>query len=61
MTNAPSHPYFAEAAEQWDEMRADYFTEQMHDAATAKTQLSAQANVADAGTGTGFVAAAASL
>lgn len=57
MTNAPSNLYFAEVAEQWDELRSDYFTEHMRDAAIAKAQLPANAVVADVGTGTGFVAA----
>jgi arsenite methyltransferase len=57
MTDAPSNPYFAEVAEQWDEIRAGYFTEHMRDAAIAKAQLPPQASVADVGTGTGFVAA----
>ncbi len=54
--------YFAKAAEQWDEMRAGYFTEHMRDAAIAKvgalpaTPLRPDAIVADVGTGTGFVA-----
>jgi ubiquinone/menaquinone biosynthesis C-methylase UbiE len=56
MTNAPSNPYFAEVAEQWDEIRGDYFTEHMRDAAIAKAQLPLNAVVADVGTGTGFVA-----
>ncbi len=57
MTNAPSNPYFAEVAEQWDEIRSGYFTEHMRDAAIAKAHLPPQAIVADVGTGTGFVAA----
>jgi ubiquinone/menaquinone biosynthesis C-methylase UbiE len=57
MTNAPSNPYFAEVAEQWDEIRSGYFTEHMRDAAIAKAQLPSKAIVADVGTGTGFVAA----
>ena len=57
MTNAPSNPYFAEVAEQWDEVRAGYFTEHMRDAAIAKANLPPHAVVADVGTGTGFVAA----
>jgi len=54
--------YFANVAEQWDEMRADYFTEHMRDAAIAKagamdsSPLRPEAVVADVGTGTGFVA-----
>ncbi len=57
MTDAPSNPYFAEVADQWDEIRSGYFTEHMRDAAIAKAQLPPQAVVADVGTGTGFVAA----
>jgi arsenite methyltransferase len=57
MTDAPSNPYFAEVAEQWDEIRSGYFTEHMRDAAIAKAHLPPQAIVADVGTGTGFVAA----
>ncbi|HSD82426.1 MAG TPA: class I SAM-dependent methyltransferase [Anaerolineae bacterium] len=56
MTNAPSNPYFAEVAGQWDEIRSGYFTEHMRDAAIAKAQLPPNAIVADVGTGTGFVA-----
>ena len=56
MTNAPSNPYFAEVAEQWDEIRAGYFTEHLRDAAIAKAHLPLKAVVADVGTGTGFVA-----
>jgi ubiquinone/menaquinone biosynthesis C-methylase UbiE len=54
--------YFANVAEQWDEMRAGYFTEHMRDAAIAKagamdsSPLRPEAVVADVGTGTGFVA-----
>lgn len=57
MTNAPSNPYFAEVADQWDEIRSSYFTEHMRDAAIAKAHLPPNAVVADVGTGTGFVAA----
>ena len=57
MTNAPSNPYFAEVAEQWDEIRSDYFTEHLRDAAIDKARLPPRAVVADVGTGTGFVAA----
>ncbi len=54
--------YFANVAEQWDEMRAGYFTEHMRDAAIAKvgalhsSPMRPEAVVADVGTGTGFVA-----
>jgi ubiquinone/menaquinone biosynthesis C-methylase UbiE len=57
MTSAPSNPYFAAVAEQWDEIRTDYFTEHMRDAAIDKARLPDNAVVADVGTGTGFVAA----
>ncbi len=56
MTTA-AQTYFTQVAEQWDTLRSGYFTEQMRDAAIAKAALSAQAVVADIGTGTGFVAA----
>jgi ubiquinone/menaquinone biosynthesis C-methylase UbiE len=56
MTNTPSNPYFAEVAEQWDEIRSGYFTGHMRDAAIAKANLPPNAIVADVGTGTGFVA-----
>jgi ubiquinone/menaquinone biosynthesis C-methylase UbiE len=56
MADAPSNPYFAEVAEQWDEIRSGYFTEHMRDAAIAKANLPDSAIVADVGTGTGFVA-----
>ena len=56
MSESPSNPYFAAVAEHWDEIRTEYFTEHMRDAAIAKAQLPANAIVADVGTGTGFVA-----
>jgi arsenite methyltransferase len=56
MSDAPSNPYFATIADQWDEIRAGYFTEHMRDAAITKAHLPAHAVVADVGTGTGFVA-----
>jgi ubiquinone/menaquinone biosynthesis C-methylase UbiE len=43
-------------ADQWDEIRAGYFTEHMRDAAITKAKLPSNAIVADVGTGTGFVA-----
>jgi ubiquinone/menaquinone biosynthesis C-methylase UbiE len=52
-----SDAYFASVAGQWDEMRGEYFTEHMRDAAIAKAHLPAAAVVADVGAGTGFVAA----
>src|SRR3972149_330363 len=56
MSDSPSNPYFATVADQWDDIRAGYFTEHMRDAAIAKANLPANAVVADVGTGTGFVA-----
>ncbi|MBP7687562.1 MAG: methyltransferase domain-containing protein [Thermoflexales bacterium] len=56
MTIANSNTYFAQVADQWDEIRAGYFTEHMRDAAIAKANLPENAIVADVGTGTGFVA-----
>ncbi|MDX1413206.1 MAG: class I SAM-dependent methyltransferase [Candidatus Promineifilaceae bacterium] len=50
-----SKVYFAEVAEEWDEIRSVYFTEAMRDAAVQKANLPVQAAVADIGTGTGFM------
>jgi ubiquinone/menaquinone biosynthesis C-methylase UbiE len=50
-----SKDYFADVAQDWDEMRAGYFTETMRDAAIARAHLSPGDVVADVGTGTGFV------
>ena len=55
--SADSNTYFASVAGRWDEIRADYFTEHMRDAAIARAHLPSKAIVADIGTGTGFVAA----
>ncbi|MBI3762276.1 MAG: class I SAM-dependent methyltransferase [Chloroflexi bacterium] len=57
-----SKTYFSAVADQWDEIRAGYFTEHMRDAAIARvaalhpSPLYPNAVVADVGTGTGFVA-----
>ena len=56
-TKTDAGAYFAEVAEQWDEIRAGYFTEHMRDAAIARAKVASGAVVADVGTGTGFVAA----
>ncbi len=56
MSNDPQ-TYFTKVADQWDEIREGYFTEQMRDSAIAKANLPANPTVADIGTGTGFVAA----
>jgi ubiquinone/menaquinone biosynthesis C-methylase UbiE len=50
-----SKQYFAEVADEWDEIRSGFFTEAMRDAAIAKAGLKETAVVADIGTGTGFV------
>ena len=50
-----SKQYFAEVAQEWDEIRSGFFTEEMRDAAIAKVGLAETAVVADIGTGTGFV------
>ncbi len=47
--------YFAHVAEDWDEIRSGYFTEEMRDAAIKLAHLTPDATVADVGTGTGFV------
>lgn len=56
-TKTGSNEYFADVAEEWDEIRSGYFTEGMRDAAIAQAGLPPDAVVADIGTGTGFVAA----
>jgi arsenite methyltransferase len=50
-----SRAYFADVADDWDELRTGYFTEAMRDAAIARARLAPDAVVADIGTGTGFV------
>lgn len=55
--SANSNDYFASVAGQWDQIRSEYFTEHMRDAAIAKARLPENAIVTDVGTGTGFVAA----
>ena len=50
-----STQYFAEVAQEWDEIRSGFFTEEMRDAAIDKAGLTETAVVADIGTGTGFV------
>jgi ubiquinone/menaquinone biosynthesis C-methylase UbiE len=59
--SSESQAYFASVAGQWDEMRTEYFTEHMRDAAIVKSHLPPAAVVADVGTGTGFVAAGLAL
>ncbi len=50
-----SKTYFKDVAGNWDAMRAEYFTEEMRDAAIGKAGLTRDSVVADVGTGTGFV------
>lgn len=50
-----STAYFAQVAEQWDEIRAAMFSERVRDAALARAGLGRDAVVADVGAGTGFV------
>lgn len=50
-----SRDYFAQVAGQWDQLRSGFFTEAMRDAAVEKAGLPLDADVADVGTGTGFV------
>jgi ubiquinone/menaquinone biosynthesis C-methylase UbiE len=50
-----SRIYFAQVADEWDQLRSGFFTETMRDAAIEKAELVPNAVVADIGTGTGFV------
>lgn len=50
-----SEHYFSRVAEQWDALRAGFFTEAMRDDAIARAELPPGAVVADVGTGTGFM------
>ncbi len=50
-----SRDYFAQVASEWDQLRSGFFTEAMRDAAIEKACLPLDADVADVGTGTGFV------
>lgn len=50
-----SRIYFAQVANEWDQLRSGYFTEAMRDSAIQKAGLGQDAVVADVGTGTGFV------
>jgi ubiquinone/menaquinone biosynthesis C-methylase UbiE len=58
MTKAnPSSEYFEKVANEWDNLRAGYFTETVREAAIRKAYLHPGMTVADVGTGTGFIAA----
>ena len=48
--------YFDTVTDQWDQMRAGYFDESVREAAVAKANLRSDMEVADVGTGTGYVA-----
>ena len=50
--------YFDQVAEEWDEMRAGYFTAAVREMAMAKAYLRPEMVVADVGCGTGFMAEA---
>jgi ubiquinone/menaquinone biosynthesis C-methylase UbiE len=50
-----SRVYFAQVANEWDQLRSGYFTEAMRDAAIQKAGLPQNTIAADVGTGTGFV------
>ena len=56
-TTNPSASYFEKVAPQWDELRSDYFTEAVREAAIAKAYLHPEMIAADIGAGTGFIAA----
>jgi len=56
MTTASSK-YFERVAEEWDTLRAGYFTEAVRESAIAKAYLRPEMIVADVGAGTGFMAA----
>lgn len=56
MTNA-SAKYFNQVADQWDNLRSGYFTEEVRKTAIAKAKLQSNMIVADVGAGTGFMAA----
>ncbi len=53
----PSAEYFAQVADQWDNLRSGYFTEAVRETAIAKAYLHPSMRVADVGAGTGFLAA----
>ena len=49
--------YFDRVAGDWDEIRAGYFTEAVRESAIAHAYLRSEMEVADVGSGTGFIAA----
>jgi arsenite methyltransferase len=56
MTSA-SKQYFEQVAGEWDSLRSGYFQEEVRNSAIAKAWLRPEMNVADIGSGTGFMAA----
>jgi ubiquinone/menaquinone biosynthesis C-methylase UbiE len=52
-----SAQYFDQVASQWDQIRSGYFTEAVRKAAIQKAYLRNDMDVADIGSGTGFMAA----
>ena len=56
MTPASSK-YFQQVSEQWDSIRAGYFSESVRQAAIRKAYLRPEMVVADVGSGTGFMSA----
>ncbi|MDD5371644.1 MAG: arsenite methyltransferase, partial [Anaerolineaceae bacterium] len=57
MTTRSSEEYFNQIADQWDNLRTSYFTEDVRESAIAKAYLRPEMIVADVGAGTGFMAA----
>jgi len=57
ITSKPSSAYFEKVAEQWDNLRSQYFSEAVRESAFQKAYLHPKMTVADVSAGTGFVAA----
>lgn len=55
-TSNPSKAYFESVAEKWDDMRAGYFGEGVRQAAIQHAYLHSSMEVADMGSGSGFIA-----
>jgi ubiquinone/menaquinone biosynthesis C-methylase UbiE len=50
-----SKQYFEQVATQWDEMRQNFFSENVREVALAVANIQAGAVAADLGAGTGFI------
>lgn len=50
-----SKEYFSKVAEQWDNMRAGFFSASLREKALSLTNVAAEATAADIGAGTGFM------